>query len=991
MNQILSEKEYQRYIIDRLVKDNGYIERKAEQFDRLHAIDPEVLFRFLDDTQPKTMTKLRKTYKDKTEETVINCINNAMTRKGTVGNSLIEILKHGVVINNDRLDLLYTKPATSFNRELNALYDKNILSVMEEVWASDTERVDLVLFVNGIAITAFELKCNTAGQSFEDAIIQYRTQRNPKDRLFLFKAGVLVCFAMDLNEVYMTTKLEEQSTFFIPFNMGKGEGIDTGKGNPPCEYDYSVHYMWDDILKKDMLIEIISKFVFIEFKDRKDPDTGKVLPPKQSVIFPRYHQLDCVRRLLADVKENGSQNNYLLQHSTGSGKTNEIAWLSHRLSSLHDAENRIIFDNIIICTDRVIVDRQLQKAITGIEHKSGLIRVMDDKCKSEDLRKALEGNTKIIATTIQKFLYIADAARKLSGKRFAVIIDEAHSSTAGKDMEALTKTLSSDGEEFETVEDRLVDEIRRNGKQPNVSIFAFTATPKPTTLKMFGRVNSKGLYEAFHLYSMKQAIEEGFILDPLSNYICYSTFFQINKKIAEDPQMKTNDAKRQIARFIQLHETNISQRVEVIVEHFRANVRAELGGNAKAMVITESRQGAVKYRQAFDDYIRRKQYDDVRALVAFSGKVKVEGTEYSEAGMNGFSEDKLPGEFDKDIYNVLLVANKYQTGYDQPKLCAMYILKTLKKTAAVQTLSRLNRICPPYDKKTFVLDFANTYEDIQDAFAPYYTTTILANTVNPSDIYQLEMKIDSYYVVDPGDIDPFVELLVKGVTTDRERQRMVFILQKCQKEVDKMSQEQQREFSATLRHFIRFYQFLLQTTCFEDVELHKKYRFLDCLSAFLGIRHGGRGFNLKGKIEASGFVQKKQSEHVAETVKPDPIVKLPAAENFGLSPEKEERLSEIIKEINSRTGGKYDRDVAVKAMLQIRDILAKNEDLKRSARNNSEQDFEFAYNDKIDDALIDGLQQNKDFFSLLLNNSDIKKEVLGIFLPEIYRTLREED
>ena len=987
MNQILSEKDFQRYIIDRLVEDNGYVERKAEKFDRLHAIDPELLFRFLDDTQPKTMEKLRKTYKDKTEETVINCINNEMTRRGSVGGSLIETLKHGVMINGDRLNLMYMKPATSFNKDLNTLYDRNTLSVMEEVWASDDERIDLVLFLNGIAIMAFELKCNAAGQSYGDAIFQYRTQRNPKTRLFLFKSGVIVCFAMDLNEVYMTTRLAGESTFFIPFNMGRGEGINTGKGNPICEDNYSVHYMWDDILKKDMLIELISKFVFVEYKEKKDPETGKV-SQTQSVIFPRYHQLDCVRRLLADVRENGSDNNYLLQHSTGSGKTNEIAWLSHRLASLHDAEDRIIFDNIIICTDRVVVDRQLQKAITGIEHKSGLIRVMDDRCTSDDLRKALEGNTKIIATTIQKFLYIADSTRKLSGKRFAVIIDEAHSSTAGKDMEALTKSLSSDKDDFETIEDRLVDEIRRNGKQPNVSIFAFTATPKPTTLQMFGRVNSRGVREAFHLYSMKQAIEEGFILDPLSNYICYSTFFRINKKIAEDPEMKTNDAKRQIARFVQLHETNIAQRVEVIVEHFRQNVMQELGGNAKAMVITESRAGAVKYRQAFDDYIRRKGYNDVRALVAFSGKVKADGEEYTEAGMNGFSEDKLPGEFDKDIYRILLVANKYQTGYDQPKLCAMYILKTLKKTAAVQTLSRLNRICPPYDKKTFVMDFANTYEDIQDAFAPYYTTTILANSVNPSDIYQLEMKLDSYYVVDPGDIEPFVELLVKGSLSDRERQRMVFMLQKCQNEVNKMTPELQREFAATLRHFIRFYQFLLQTTCFEDVELHKKYRFLDCLSAFLDIRSGGRGFNLKGKIEASGFVQKKQSEHVSEKVKPDPIVKLPSAENFGLSPDKEERLSQIIREINSRTGKSYDNDVAVKAMLQIRDILAKNEDLKRSARNNSEQDFAFAYNDKIDEALIDGLQQNKDFFSLLLDNSDIKKEVLGIFLPEIYRTLR---
>lgn len=985
MNQILSEKQYQRYIIDQLVNNNGYIERKADSFDRFFAMDRELLFRFLDDTQPKTMQKIRKTYGQTAEETVVNCINNELTRRGS--GSLISVLKHGVYINGDRIDLMYTRPATSFNEKLNVLYGKNILSVMEEVWASDSERIDLVLFLNGIAIMTFELKCNAAGQSYEDAIVQYRTQRSPKTRLFLFKSGVLVNFAMDLNEVYMTTRLAGDSTFFIPFNMGKGEGIETGCGNPVYPDRFSVYYMWDDILKKDMLLELIGKFVFIERKEKKDPLTGAV-SHSENVIFPRYHQLDCVRKLLADVKENGTQNNYLLQHSTGSGKTNEIAWLAHRLASLHNDSDNVIFDNIIICTDRVVVDRQLQQAIMGIEHKSGLIRVMDDKCTSDSLRRALESNTKIIATTIQKFLYIADSTRKLSGKHFAVIIDEAHSSTSGKDMAALTASLSSNDEEFETIEDRMVDEIRRNGKQPNVSMFAFTATPKATTLQVFGRVNARGVREAFHLYSMKQAIEEGFILDPIQNYICYSTFYQINKKIADDPEMKTNDAKRQIARFVELHETNIAQRVEVIVEHFRQNVMSQLGGNAKAMVVAASRHGAVKYRQAFDDYIDRKGYKDIRALVAFSGKVSLDGNEYTESSMNGFSEEKLPSEFDKELYNVLLVANKYQTGYDQPKLCAMYVLKTLKNIAAVQTLSRLNRICPPYDKKTFVLDFVNSYEDIQKAFAPYYTTTILANSVNPADIYQIEMRLDSYYVIDPGDIDPFVELLLKEKRTDKDNQRMVYYLQKCQKEVDKMDQQRQREFSATLRSFLRFYQFLIQTTCFEDVELHKKFRFLDCLESYLDIRHGGRGFNLKGKIEATNFAQKKESEHVAEKVMSYPVVNLPSADTFGLSPDKEERLSQIIKEINNRTGKQYDNDVAVKAMLQIRDILAKNDDLKRSAKNNDEKTFAFAYNDKIDDALIDGLQQNKDFFSLLLNNADIKHEVLGIFLPEIYRMLR---
>lgn len=478
-----------------------------------------------------------------------------------------------------------------------------------------------------------------------------------------------------------------------------------------------------------------------------------------------------IRKLLNDVSENGTAQNYLIQHSAGSGKTNSIAWLAHRLASLHDANNKIIFNNIIIITDRVVVDRQLQKAIMGMEHKTGLIRVMDDKCTSADLAVALSGNTKIIATTIQKFPYILNSVTGLKDKKFAVIIDEAHSSTSGKDMAAVTMALGSDNEAEADVEDMISSEIKRNGKQSNVSMFAFTATPKPTTIQLFGKLNTKGQREAFHVYSMKQAIEEGFILDVLQNYTEYSTFYKINKEIEDDPRCKTNEAKRQIARFVELHETNIAQRVEVIVEHFRTSVMQELGGQAKAMVITASRQGAVKYRQAFEDYITKKGYKGINALVAFSGKVKLpdDDQEYTEVSMNGFSEDKLTKEFDSDDYQVLLVANKYQTGFDQPKLCAMYVLKKLRSVNAVQTLSRLNRICPPYNKKTFILDFVNTYEDIKSAFAPYYTTTLLANSVTPNAIYDLEATIDAYALFDPADIEAANEILYSQKVTGQQK------------------------------------------------------------------------------------------------------------------------------------------------------------------------------------------------------------------------------
>ena len=994
MNKILSEKEYQKFILEILNKQNGYRIRKNVNYDRHFAMDIDMLFEFLYSTQPNTMESLTKIFKENTKETIVNYINSEITKSKS---SLLNVLKHGVEINNYKLNLMYVKPATTFNKELVEKYNKNIFSVMEEVWISDEERIDVVIFLNGFAIMSFELKCNFAGQSYQDAIYQYRTKRDPKNRLFLFKAGCLVNFAMDLEEVYMTTKLAGESTFFLPFNMGRGEGINAGKGNPVFKDKYSVSYMWDDILTKDTVINLIDDFIFIEEKEDIDEVTGKVRK-KENIIFPRYHQLDVVRKILADLKINKTSQNYLIQHSAGSGKTNSIAWLAYRLSSLHDNDNKVIFDNIVICTDRVIVDRQLQAAIIGMEHKAGIIRVMDDKCTSADLKIALESNIKIIATTIQKFPYIVDSVKNLNNKKFAVIIDEAHSSTAGKDMSAITKTLGSgeiqineDG--IYDTEDMIVDELARNGKQKNVSMFAFTATPKPTTLNLFGKVNKKGQREAFHLYSMKQAIEEGFILDVLQNFTEYKTYYQINKEISEDPRCKTIEAKRQIARFAELHETNIAQRVEVIVEHFRTTVLDELNGMAKAMVITKSRESAVKYRQAFEDYVTKKGYTNIHALVAFSGKVKLKDdpVEYTEIKMNGFSEDKLPKMFDSDAFNVLLVANKYQTGFDQPKLCAMYVLKKLNGVNAVQTYSRLNRICPPFDKKTFILDFVNTYVDVVNSFKPYYTTTLLVNSVTPSSVYELEAKIDGYMVLDPYDVDISTEIIYKKIIDSRDKKKLTFYLQRVEQKIKEFDIQKQYEIIAVMRHFVRFYEFLIQVSCFEDVDLHKKYLFITYLLSFINIKNPGGGFDLTGKIRASNFIQKKGEEHQKEKITPNPIVKLPTAETFNLTEDKIKHLSEIIAEINSRTGKTYDNDVAIKAMLQIKDLLMKSEKLKQSAKNNSQKDFAFSYFDDIDDALIEGLSQNQDFFTLLLNNPDMKKEVMGIFMSEIYKDLRNNN
>lgn len=988
MREILSERDYQTFILEQLRDENGFLIRDAKDFDRTVAMDREMLFAFLEDTQPDEMAALRKIYKERTEETIVNYINQKVTSKK---DSLISVLKHGIEPTTGIvLRLMYDKPASKLNPDLYAKYEKNRFSVMEEVWASDNERVDVVIFLNGLAIMTFELKCNYQGQTYGDAIYQYRHDRNPKTRLFLFKAGALVNFAMDLTEVHMTTKLAKDTTYFLPFNKGNGEGVQAGKGNPVYEDKYSVSYMWEDILQKDTILEIINKFIFVEVSEKFNAATQKT-ETRENLIFPRYHQLDAVRKLLADVKVNGSSLNYLIQHSAGSGKTNSIAWLSHRLASLHDDNDNIIFNHIVIMTDRVVVDRQLQSAVRAIDHKSGLIRVMDDSCTSADLARALSQNTKIIVTTIQKFPFIVDEVKNLKEQRFAVIIDEAHSSTAGKNIAAVTKALGSktalNTEEERDMEDAIAEEIELNGKQANVSMFAFTATPKANTLKKFGRLNPQGMYEAFHIYSMKQAIEEGFILDVLQNYTTYDTFYKINKIIEDDPELKTAEAKRKIARYAALHETNIAQRIEIIIEHFRTSVMDGLDGTAKAMVVTGSRPEAVKYKQAFDSYIKRKGYD-MKALVAFSGKVKLDGDEYTESGINGFAEQKTRDKFDTPEYRVMIVANKYQTGFDQKRLCAMYILKKLRGVAAVQTLSRLNRICPPYKKKTFILDFVNNYEDIKKAFSVYYTVTFLSNSIRPEAIYELEAKIDAYGIFDMEDVEKVNTLLYSK--DSHRKTRIASILYKVQKRMEHYKDDEHRQLMKQLKGFVKYYEFLIQVTSFEDHAIHKKYTFIDCLLAFVNIRHSGGGFDLRGKVKATDFVQKLNATYVKETIVPYPVVSLPVPDNINVSPETYKKLSEIIEEINSRTGNNFDSDVAVKSMLQLRDIMLKSDDLKASAQNNTAANFEISFYNRLDDILVEGYEHNQDFFSLLLGNEDLKRYSMGIFANEVYRTLRTE-
>ena len=981
------KREYQKYIIDYLVENNGYIQRFNKNFNPDYAMDVDCLFEFLYATQKEKMEQLEKIHKNNLRDNLVNFINTSITDKN---NNLINVLKNGIEFENIPLDLMYTKPTASFNKDLIKKYENNIFSVAEEVYASEKERIDLVIFLNGFAIISFELKSNTQGQSYEDAIYQYRTDRNPKDRLFMFKAGCLVNFAMDLNEVYMTTKLTGDDTVFLPFNMGDGNGILSSSGNPIFDDKFSVSYMWEDILKKDSILELINKFTFIAVDEKKNEITGKI-EKKETLIFPRYHQRDAVHKILDDVLINKTANNYLIQHSAGSGKTNTIAWLAYRLSTLYDENNKIIFDSVIVLTDRIVVDRQLQDAIMNMDHKAGFIKVMDDGCNSQDLAAALSSNTKIIVTTIQKFPYIVDSVDNINDRKFAVIIDEAHSSTAGKDMIAVTKTLGMDNDIDYSPEEIIAEEIRHHGKQPNVSMFAFTATPKPTTLDLFGRINEHGQKEAFHMYSMKQAIEEGFILDVLSNYITYDTYYHLNKEIEDDPNCPTSQTKRQITKYIELHDTNIAQRTEVIVEHFKNNVMNELGGKAKAMIVTSSREGAVKYYHAVKQYIDENKYNHIEPLVAFSGEVSIDDEEYTEVKINGFSEKELPEQFNKDTYQILIVANKYQTGFDQPKLSAMYVIKKLDGVNAVQTLSRLNRTCLPYDKKTFILDFKNSYEDIKNAFSVYYDKTLLSESVKPEGIHNIDEEIMAYGIIDLVEVDTVNEYLYKPRLTFKEKQSLLSIFQRSKVRLEGNTPENQNEFILKMRSFVRLYEFLLQATNFEDIDLHKKYNFIVYFLSYVNIKHPGNGFNLDGKITATNFSQKKTGEHNEEDVVPHPVIELPQTGPGVLNEDKELRLSEILDDINARTGKKFNKDVTKKSIKLIVELLLKSKDLEVAAKNNTESYFEFKFWEVLDDLLIDNMDKDDEFFTLLLDNDDMKKEIFIEYIDEIYYKLKELD
>lgn len=824
----LKEKNFENAISNYLCSDEGgYIVGNPKNFNRELALDTETLLKFIKTTQPKEFEKLASRITENVEEYFIKKFCARLEEKNI---TILDALREPFEIRGCKFRLVYWKPETNINSEAVELYEKNILTCVRQLHYStkNENSLDIVLFVNGLPLVTLELKNQFTGQTFENAVHQYRFDRDPKEKIFEFGKRTLIHFAVDLSEVAMTTKLEGRRTFFMPFNQGSnGAGKVGDAGNPD-----STNYLWEKVLRKDIFLEILHKYLLFDKE-------------KNQMIFSRYHQLDAVTKILKHVKETGAGQNYLIQHSAGSGKSNTIAWLAHRLSGLHNANDEIIFNSVIVVTDRKVLDNQLQDTVYQFERVAGVVEKIDKD--SAQLKDAINSGKKIIITTLQKFPVIFKEVRA-GNKKFAVIVDEAHSSQTGDSAKKLkisltdVKTRLEEFEKFESAEEnkrsvaeeKILEELAAHGKQPNLSFFAFTATPKGKTLQIFGTPNILGEYEPFHIYSMRQAIEEGFILDVLTNYVTYQTYFQIGKKSFANPELDKSKATSAIKKFEMLHPHNIAEKTKVIMEHFDKITRKKIGGRAKAMIVTSSRLHAVKYFFAVKKYIAENNLSNVNTLVAFSGEVDDDGKTYTETKLNGISEKSLPKEFHGDKFNILIVAEKYQTGFDEPLLHTMFVDKKLDGIKAVQTLSRLNRTAKGKED-TFILDFANDAESIKVAFQPFYESSILSEGTDFDVIYKLKHALDEYKIYDSSDINAVSNLYYQSDVPENESMgRLVHLLKPASEKFFAIEDENKREnFKTLLAKFNRLYLFITQISRDFDIDMQKFYIFAHLLYKIL--------------------------------------------------------------------------------------------------------------------------------------------------------------
>ena len=911
--------------------------------------------------------------------------------------NILQVLRHGFKDRGVKFYPCFFKPETTLNPETVERYNQNILHCTRQMKFSllDERSIDIVLLLNGIPVVSMELKNQFTGQDVSNAINQYKFDRATKDKMFEFKQRVLVHFAVDLYEVYMTTRLQGTNTYFLPFNQGSnGAGNVGGKGNPQTSDEYMTAYLWKRVLTKDSLMEILQKYMHLQKEDIKDKD-GKVTGTKETMIFPRYHQLDVVTKLLADVKEHGSGKNYLIQHSAGSGKSNSIAWLAHRLQSLHDNNDEVIFNSVIVVTDRKILDSQLQDTIFQFDHVDGVVRPITKG--SESLKTALNDGAKIIITTLQKFPYIYQDV-EATGKRYAVIVDEAHSSQSGTAAKKLKEALG-DTEEIleqyareeaeeesktEDYEDNLVKELSTHGMHKNISFFAFTATPKNKTLQLFGEKQENGNYRAFHIYSMRQAIEEGFILDVLKNYTTYERYYKIAKTIEGDPEYDKVKGSKAVARFESLHPHNIAQKTAIMVEHFRDITKKKINGKAKAMVVTASRLHAVRYYYAFKNYIETHNYNDLDVLVAFSGTVTEENKqEYTEEKINGIKETQLKKEF-HDNFDVLIVAEKYQTGFDEPLLHTMFVDKKLNNVKAVQTLSRLNRTTRGKED-TFVLDFVNTQEEIKNAFQPYYEATVLEGETDPNVIYDLKRQLDDFHIYQEAEVEAFAKKFYQKTTPTLDV--LSPILKPALERYEVLEDKKKDEFKSLIHSFNRIYSFVIQVARMFDKDMQKLYVYTKFLSKVLP-KDNIEKVNLNDALVLEYYKLQKTAEGNITLDQTEGVI--PPVDGAGGSGRQKEKdpLSEIIEKFNKKFGTEFTEQDKVLEQLKL-DIM-KDEKMANCAKTGDKTAFEALYEKQFVDIAMNRYEQNDNFFKALFENPDRLKYVKELLFFNIFNELRNK-
>ena len=994
MPKITSEEAFESAIESFLIEKGGYKIGNSEQYSPELSLFKYELLSFLQNSQPDKWVKISNIHgADDVDNKVIQRIYKEMDLRGS-----LDVIRNGFTDYGVKFDMAFFRPETGLNPDTERLYKENRLEVYRQVYFSQKNKnsIDIVLALNGIPVVTIELKNHFTGQSTDNAKKQYEYTRDNRELLFAFKKRSLVHFAVDDEEIYMTTKIDDRKTNWLPFN----KGYKRGKGNPPNPEGYKTDYLWKEILTKDSLMEIIQRFVHLQVEEIEVE--GKVYK-KEKMIFPRYHQLSVVRKITANVKANGAGKNYLVQHSAGSGKSNSIAWLAYRLSSLHSASDERIFDSVVVVTDRKVLDQQLQNTIYQFEHKTGVVQKIDKD--SSQLASALVAGSHIIITTLQKFPFVIEKVSDLPSRKYAVIIDEAHSSQGGEAHKKMKEVLASkpvEEDEFDddySNEDYIRDEIEKSaasrGRQANISFFAFTATPKYKTLAVFGDKDEFGKPAPFDLYSMRQAIEEGFILDVLENYTTYSLYYKLSKAIEDDPKLNKRKAAKALAKYVSFHPYNLAQKTEIIIEHFRQTVAKKIGGKAKAMFVTSSRISAKRFYEEFNRYIKENHYtNEIKILVAFSGTVTdanyPEGV--SEPMLTGYGEKELPDIFDKNEYKILIVADKYQTGFDQPMLHTMYVDKKLSGVKAVQTLSRLNRTAPGKED-TFVLDFVNDRQTILDSFQPYYERTVVTEEPDVNHLFDLKAKLDEKQIYWQSEIDAFSNVYFrnpKNITTKDQARLYSFIDPAIDRYKAIKDEDEKDEFKKSIRTWTNLYSFLAQIMPFREPEFEKFFAYAKLLQTKLPKKELSENLQFQNEIALEYYRLQKIKEGNIELIKNEDG-ELDGVKEAGIKKEKEEKapLSEIIEVLNERFGTEFEEADRL-FFEQIESELIQNEKLKTQAKANPMDTFKYAFEDMFVNILIERMDQNQEIFDKIVENKNFGSVVKKIMMKSVYDKINAE-